>query len=107
MLRLTALLLLCSCATVKPSAPVRGEECEREYDVCNNTCFASPNYRRNGPQCTQTELFQICPQENQLIDTVATAKCFERCEWDVSLCTPPPAPALEIAAPPAELTPPL
>lgn len=84
MVRIFVLLMFCACATAKPSA--RPEACQQKYDACNNACFAAPNYKRGGPQCSQTALFQVCPQENQIVDTVAAGKCFDQCEWDSKLC---------------------
>jgi len=89
MLRLAAAVLLCGCgcATPRPATAVaRTQTCQQAYDDCSNACFDSPNYKRGGPQCTQTSTFQICPPDNQPVDTVAAAKCFEQCEWNVKLC---------------------
>ena len=84
MVRLFVLLLLCSCATAPVIPP--GQLCEHDYEQCNNRCFASPNYRRNGPQCLKTQTWQVCPQETQILDTIAAGKCFDACEWDHKLC---------------------
>lgn len=84
-MRATPLLfLLCACAT---AAPAVVDSCALAYDHCNNQCFKPPNYRHNGPQCVEgPNGQQLCPQENQLIDTIAAGKCFEQCEWDAKLC---------------------
>lgn len=88
MLRLITVVLLCSsCATTeKPATPPRTESCQRNYDLCNNACFKAPNYKRDREHCSYVAQFQVCPQENQLIDTVEAGKCFDKCEWNVKLC---------------------
>lgn len=84
MVRLAALLVLVSaCATDKA---VEKSACAQTLDRCNNACFQAPRHTHNGPQCTPSAVGMICPQENQLLDTVQAGKCFEKCEWDAKLC---------------------
>lgn len=84
MFRLAAIvLLLAACATTRPAEKTT---CQLALERCNNACFKAPRYLHNGPQCTTTAVGMVCPQENQLIDTVEAGKCFEKCEWDAKLC---------------------
>ncbi len=109
MLRLGALLLLTSCAAATPAVvPGRSVACQHDYESCNNSCFQAPHYKLNGPQCAKTAFFEVCPQQDQLIDTVAAGKCFDACEWKVKACTEPgakvsdvPVPSEEVSAPSA------
>jgi hypothetical protein len=83
---LIAALLLSCCATPQ-SAELPGEVCERTYQRCNNACFRPPNYKRNGPQCVQgAGALMLCPQQDQVLDTVEAAKCFDSCESAAKLC---------------------
>ncbi len=82
-MRWPILFLLCACATGKA---VQKSECELAFDRCNNGCFKQPRYTHGGERCTDTAVGTICPQENQLVDTVEAGKCFEKCEWDRKLC---------------------
>jgi hypothetical protein len=91
-LRLGALVLLASCAAAPAVVAGRSPACQQDYERCNNACFRAPHYKVNGPQCAQTSSFEVCPQQDQLIDTLAAGKCFEACEWNVKACTAPPPP---------------
>lgn len=76
------ILLLAACVT-----PRATDTCTLAYEQCNNACFKAPNYGHSGDKCVETPGGRICPQENQLIDTVEAGKCFDRCEWDHKLCS--------------------
>lgn len=95
MLRLNCLLLLlCACATVSPlpQSDVEGPDagvspaCQAAYDGCLNGCFQYPNYKRYSAQCIASSVGDVCPQKEQLVDTIAAASCFNACDWDAKPC---------------------
>lgn len=91
-------LVLCACVGPKPA--LRLETCQHAYDFCTNACFTPPNYKRGGPECAKVGTFQVCPQENQILDTVEAGKCFDKCEYDDSLCRAPLAPPVLVPSEP-------